>query len=705
MAEIWIYGDEVCALTGMKSRWVRKHTRSGKLTSRLAETSRNGKPQREYLLGSLSPAAQIKYARLRSEESFGGQAPATSTALVPAREADSLPLFSALERAATARPALPANLDAQAAERFRAITPLIDFKSRTNGHRSRRTFSVNRPTFHTRDGRAISNLNELAAYVAAQQAPPVSSMTIWRWLRRYRAGGFDGLADAPRRDKGVSRIFAEHPTAAAFVQHKYLKEGLTNAWLVWDALRREWPKLERRGEAPSYVTLRSYLNSLPRPLVTLAHQGAEKFHAQCSPYIQRSRQPVMDWWIADHRVHDVLVRNTVFSEMKDEQLYRLYLTAIYDWGSHKFVGYCFAPIPSWATICSALRMALGQYGFPKRFYWDNGQDFKKVKRLLNQIQISGRAGHFLTHKNVSFGVTSALPKRPRSKPIEAYFTRIARQLDPMWRPAYLGNTPSNCPADCRDAQKLHEEFVKCKRADTPLPTDAEFIMAAVQWIDEYNARPLESLDGHTPNEIFDQQFAPEQRDPVARRAMDVLLSDPVERTVLAGGCVEIQRMRYEPFDSSLGPMSLRQGRKVLVMRDPYNLAEAVALDPETHQVIGELAPQKFIDQDPNCQITQDMIRAEMRKQRALKRAYADYIGVLSAVASARGWKTERQALLERAGLRTGTDMRLLPAAPGARQPRQIPAAGSAPARRLAPAFVSDAVKRDADVFANVEVED
>ena len=147
---------------------------------------------------------------------------------------------------------------------------------------------------------------------------------------------------------------------------------------------------------------------------------------------------------------------------------------------------------------------------------------------------------------------------------------------------------------------------------------------------------------------------------------------------------------------------MRQARKIVILRDPYNLAEAVAADPDTYEFIGELRLQQFVEQCPNGRITQDQIQAQMRKQRALKRAYSDWLGLLGAVASARGWKTERHALMERAGLRTGTDDRpALPegAAPGARQPRQL-----APAPRIKPGstFISDAVAEDAALWAEVE---
>jgi hypothetical protein len=120
------------------------------------------------------------------------------------------------------------------------------------------------------------------------------------------------------------------------------------------------------------------------------------------------------------------------------------------------------------------------------------------------------------------------------------------------------------------------------------------------------------------------------------------------------------------------------------------------------QFVGELRIQQFVAQCPNGQITRDQINAAMRRERGLRRGYAEHLALISAIATNQGWKTEREALVERALARTGTDGRLLPAAvPGAR-------GESAPAtarRQIASAFVSDDVVKDADLFRVIELED
>ncbi len=169
-------------------------------------------------------------------------------------------------------------------------------------------------------------------------------------------------------------------------------------------------------------------------------------------------------------------------------------------------------------------------------------------------------------------------------------------------------------------------------------------------------------------------------------------------------------MRYEPVDAALGPLSMRQGRKVVVLRDPYNLADAVAVEEDTHVFIGELRVQQFIAQCPGGRITRDQIAASMRMQRSLQRAYNEWLVILAAISSRSGWRSPKQQLLDRAGLSLGAaqvpgkgslGIGLSPEAiPGARQPKHITAA----AAPVSP-FVDDAAQRMVDLLDAEESEE
>ncbi|HKI11417.1 MAG TPA: hypothetical protein VKA02_04830 [Candidatus Acidoferrum sp.] len=679
MPETWITLEKVCDLTG----WSRKHARCASRAWPTRDTTtrgRNGRPEREYELSSLPAEVQDSYA--------------AGKGLAIIRAAEQTLSSSAVATTLQPRPrvAVPEDLKDQAQQRYRAIQPLLDFRKRTSGAR---------PTFPLADGRLIRTVVDLAKYVGAQQVPPVSWSTLLRWLKRFDREGCAALADRVRKDKGQSRWAEEHPAAALFLQQKYLHEGLSRQ-MSWEALVREWPKIEKKGKPPCRDAARTFLNALPEPLKVFGREGKEAHERKCSPFILRGKVPVMAWWISDHRVFDVLVRNSLFAELPQDKAFRLWFTALYDWGSRKIVGFCFAPTPSSRTINSALRMGILSHGMPRNFYWDNGEDYKKVRRDLELITLSDEARMLLDRDAV--GITSALPKRPRSKPIESWFSRWSKRFDVLWRPAYLGNKPGNCPESGRAAQKQHEDFLKGKRSDSPLPLDAEFIAAAIQWIDEYNETRLESLQHRTPAEIFEEQCPERNRAAVNPRLLDVLFSERVRRKVQAGGCVQLERLRFEPTDESIGALDMQKGREVVILRDPYNLGEAVAVDAETFQFIGELRIQQFVGQSPSGQITRDQIKAAMRRERSLRKGYSEYLAALRAIAANQGWQTEREALLERAGIRTGTTGRKLltaGAAPGASdaEPRMNQL------KEIGPTFISDAVAKDAHLWDTIEPED
>jgi hypothetical protein len=712
MTEAWLSFEQVAALTDWKRRWVSRQASMNAITSRLGERGRNGKPRREFLLSSLPQAAQVRYAeqlarkpdalairedagivqqqtstteKARALDAPSGTAPRLS-AMRPGGRPSSIQSEKPVPRWRTIVPDDPKNprsreLQMRVEKRLEAIAPLVDF------HR----LATRREQREMLRARGAKNFTELAGQAAAASGD--SARTLLRWFALYKSGGEPRLAGPVRQDKDRSRFFEKHGAAAAFVQNAYLTEGL-NLLDIRDTLWRRWAEIGERGERPSYQTIRRYIHAIPAPIAGLAREGEEKFTAKYGPYLIRAEQPVMKWWISDHRVHDVFVYNTAFAHENPGKAYRLWMTAVYDLGSRKIMGCVWSPTPSSQTINSAVRMGIAQAGFPANLYWDNGKDFQAVARALTAL---------LEAQQVS--ITSALPFSPRSKPIEAYFTRWSFRFDRRWRPAYAGNKPSNCPPECREAQKLHAEWLAGKRETTPLHCDKDFILAALQFAVEYNDTPHESLDGRTPNQVFDEQHPESARKPVDRRLLDQLFWRRDRRQVLAGGCVELDRVRYEPNEESFGALALMCGHAVTVCRDPYDLGEAIALDAESGEFLGELRIQERVDQAPQGRLTQDAIRAGMRRARGFKRMCAQYGQAIEAMAAHAGWKPEREALLDRArGIRTGTDGQALlrAAAPGSgsvgegtlpRPARELPA--------LAPAFVSDGVDDD---FGPVELE-
>lgn len=687
--ELWVDSRAVQKATGLSEYKIEQKVRVGEVKSRQGvKRSKNGRPLREYAVESLPPDAQVKLLMECGETRIAKSLP-------------ELPLFPETR----VRADLPDELRTQAGQRYAIIESLLNYKASKSQGR----------TIELSGGQRVSGLAELASWIAKQQQPPVSTRTLWRWVSKFRKGGFNALADGLWCDVGGLWFFDGHRKAAAFVQTKYLTEGLS-VQLAWEALRRDWPGLEKKGKPPSYPTVRSFLASLPVGVRIAARRGPAALNSLCTPHLVRGPVDVMAWWVLDHRRFDVLVRNTIFDHLESNAAYRLELTAIVDWGSRKWVGWCFAPTPSSRTINSALRMAVSEFGFPRNFYWDNGKDFKKVSGALRDVpELFAEDSERLLVK-YSVGITHALPFSPRSKPIESHFARVSKRFDPCWRPAYLGNRPGARPEDADRAEKQHKEFLAGKRASSPLPTDAEFIVGANQFFTEENAAPRESLKNSTPDEVFAEHYPEQRREIPDARLLDVLFSERIRLTVQAGGCVQTKGVRYEPADTaSLGSLCVLQGKQILLLRDPYNLAVATAADAETHEFVGDLVWQEFIAQCPNGRITQDQIAAGQRRKNTVKRAYMEYVRLIGAIAASQGWKTEAQLLIERSIARTGTDNAALAtpgaqrALPGARreQPSSpfVDDAAADVIAAFAPTFISDGVEEDTDFLKKIELED
>lgn len=534
------------------------------------------------------------------------------------------------------------------------------------------------------DWRGIKAELRAAAPRRDARVAPVSPRTIWDWLAKYRRGGLAALEDPPRRDAGSSRYFDSHRKAAAFLLSKRLGEGL-NLRHAYEALVREWSSLGEPGDPPGYGSCRRLLNNpryLPEAVKILALEGEKKFIERCGPHLVRDPQSIepMDWWVLDHRVHDILCRNTLFDFLEPERAYRLWKTLVYDWRSTAIVGFCWAPVPSSATINSAMRVAAAEHGFPRNLYWDNGKDFRSVERALVSPELTG----LLRDRQVE--ITRALPLHPRSKPIESWFKLWAARFDPLWKPAYTGSNPRRCLPECRQAQKEHDRYLAGKRQNSPLPADAEVIAAALKWVDEYNRAPRTSLGGRAPLDIF-AGCPPERRQPASPLTLTCLLGKRDRRIVQRGGTVELDRLRYEPAEESLGAITAWIGREIVLARDPFNLAEALALDPVTNELLGELSLVQPVAQSPHGRLSQDHIRTMRRREQAVKRQAMSYLYALEAVSRAQGWQTERERL-SRAALPAAAEA-VAAAAPGAR-------AIAAPTRetyQLDSPFVDDAVRK------------
>lgn len=609
MSAQWISRDELKKLTGWSDRHVTRQVSCGELQSRETETSgKNGRPLREFFLGSLSAELQEKYMRQRIAE-------ASATVLVPTSDNGQGLLFDPRrgERLIVTDEQLQ-----EATEREKIIRPMLDFSG-------------------------PGTFDALAARIAGEQE--VSKPTIWRWYSSYKKHGFSALSDRIRADKGFHRFFHDHQEAARFVQAKYLSERLS-IQLTHEALCREWKHFYNGdSKPPSYSTVRSYLQSLPKAVSTLAREGERAFDEKCAPFLIRKIEAVTpnQVWVSDHCKHDVWVRNDGFFPGIDrDQALRPWLTAILDMRSRKIVGWVWNATPSSHTISSAIHNAVIESGIPTTFYIDNGKDYEKVGKIDLSEQCSG------VLSRLGIAPQYCLPKHPQSKLIESWFATLHKRFDTIWHPFYCGTSPATRPEVCDAALAEHKRWLDGKAKTSPLPSAREFCQLAEAWIrDEYNsqyrAHSGQGMDGATPDEVFARELPESARRTVdAPKALYELLWDRQHRRVMEGGSIQIYNQRYEGSDAASDAAMLALiGRDVAIACDPLNLGEAIAVN-EHGDVIARLQAQKLVEHGP---VSHDDIRASMRKRRVLKRAIRDYVdGIAIHVPSEVEMMRERHAV-------------------------------------------------------------
>jgi len=532
---------------------------------------------------------------------------------------------------------------------------------------------------------------------------PVSVGTLWRWWTWYAKGrvgndgrrvfGIEALADAPPKTAGKSKFAAAFPAAAALFLSKVLYEGLSCAH-AYDSLKREWANLRPATcnlPPPDYSTCRRLLERpqhLPQHVRELAELGPKKYFAERGPSIRRERPDPMSWWVLDHRRHDVHTGNDCFPQLAAGERFRPWVTLIIDWGSNPIVGYCFSPTASSITINSAMRMAVGSYGFSKNLYWDRGKDFQRVQRILQaddalNATLQGRVA-----------ITRALPYNARAKVIEGHFATWSNRFDREFTAlgAYAGRTTLHRPEATANTLKRHTKFLDGKVLRSSLPLASDFITQAALAIDEHNATPREILGGLTPLE----SLALGNPAPLAdRRLLDGLFSERDARIVGRGGAVQLDKLSYIPKLDWQGHLSAWSGKSVSISRDPYDLREAAAYDPQTGQFLGELEIQPLVPQSANGQdpLSREGFKMLARRRKALRDDTARYIDALTQNNRTIGYRTELEARMLRAGSRP----LLAAAAPGAISACAERSRGAEPASP----FVSDAVKN----FLSTEGED
>ncbi len=188
-ASIWLSKERVCELEGCSPRTLDAKANSGELRWRYADgKSRNGRPNREFSVESLSPAAQMKYFEQQ-------QRPAVSAALIVSDPSQPTLFEGVPVLDSKALVNLDAEQQSRVRERFAIITPLLQWED------------GERPRFALPDGSEVQTKDDLALYLGNLYG--LSRATIWNYFSAWKKHGPPGLLRDRRDDAGVSRYWAK----------------------------------------------------------------------------------------------------------------------------------------------------------------------------------------------------------------------------------------------------------------------------------------------------------------------------------------------------------------------------------------------------------------------------------------------------------------------------------------------------------------
>lgn len=640
MNDRWLDRSEVQSLTGWSLRTIQSKVKNGSLVSRTTERNeRNGQPAREYSALSLPPEFQVKLAKRNAR-------PLEQTAIIPAIKSEQslIPAASMLPAVRNvSRQPVTEEQQTQIEQRFKVISPLMDYAKASKAERARTT---------TPNGIPFTNLEAFAKHLATENG--ISRTAVWDWYSRFKKQGPQGLLDKVRSDKGQS-FFVKHPAAATYVKDKFLNERLSVRG-TYDAFCRDW-----KGIAPTYETLRIFLNSLPMPIVTLAREGRRAYTDRMAPYLKRAFTDVCsnEIWVSDHVILDVEAQNDVFIDAPRGAAIRMRLTDLEDFRSRYIVGVSFAWEGSSRSIGSAMLRACATHGPCDALYCDNGKDYRKIgkgalpaslrkspqeaeqwyQRELKSLEELG----FLAHIGTS--VQYCQPYHGQAKHVERFHRTLHEHFCSLF-PTYTGGRPDRRPDSTTARMSLHR---KLQREGTPELSDhplaSEVIRQCLQWIAEYNQQPHsgEGMNGRTPAEVFARYRNPLQRPPMDQHTLALMIAEKERRTVHECA-VQLKNKRYIGCDDDAAAVLHQMNeREVIIAYDPLSLNDLAILDVDG-MLLCWARQEQLLPQSPAAS---EAIAASMKQRRGLERDTRNELDAVAAANRQIGARSESALLAER----------------------------------------------------------
>lgn len=345
-------------------------------------------------------------------------------------------------------------------------------------------------------GNGLSEKQAIEAFLAAPEAAGVSLetfgiandrkcgdrdlslRTVQRWFG-LRKSGVGSLAPLPTKEKQeMPEWFWQFLRFYAQPQ----KPCLT------DALDRYRNALPAHVMPPNYDQVRRLLARLGNVEKHRGREGSLTLKSRMA-YIMRSTADLLPTCIytADGKTFDAEVAHPIHG-----QPFRPEITSIVDVATRKCVGFSVGLAENQNGVADALRNACETNGIPAIFYVDRGPGFRN-DHLDNQLSgLMGRLGITKLH---------SLPYNSQARGI------IERFNGSVWNP--LAETYQTYIGEKMDRQAKQRAFKETRRdlkligTSKRLPSFEEFVSACREAIAAYNQRPHSSLDGMSPNQMWE----------------------------------------------------------------------------------------------------------------------------------------------------------------------------------------------------------
>ena len=315
--------------------------------------------------------------------------------------------------------------------------------------------------------------------------------TLYSWCRAYRLAGGSAIALVPRPRRGQSRMARQPEEVRSVFDYNVELFYLTRtplpmsevidgiiAQLQVDNSKRP---VHQQVRVPSYTTLYRLIKELDQFRVDSCQRG-NKFAKQRQKWSKKAKTPN---YLLEHVECDSQRVDLQLVDDNGRNIGRAWLTVLLEVTSRRIIGWDLSlNHPSIEKTIRAIKVSLtpgDRQGAAVSYICDNGPDFIK-KKLADSLALIGARVIFCE------------PGLPDQKShVERWFKTLNSQLTHN----LLGTTFSN-PIECGDYDSKKEAVY----------TLEQFTELFEQWLEIYHTTPHSSLDGTSPNDVWDNNVDP-----------------------------------------------------------------------------------------------------------------------------------------------------------------------------------------------------